>query len=211
MDAFAIWLAIGLFFSWLAPKPATAPTPPPPPPAPVSSSTIILLPEPDGSRSGIIIKTGGQEISVTEPYQGVSLTGGKVEQKTFTAAEVDKLFPEVLKSLPEKQLSFTLHFESSGTRLTPESTAELKQIRQEISRRPAPEVVVTGYTDRVGAEDANLRLSLDRAKLIRDILISDGVPANLIQIVGRGELDPEVPTADNVPEPRNRRVEISVR
>jgi len=38
-----------------------------------------------------------------------------------------------------------------------------------------------------------------------------GVPAERIVIAGRGEREPIVPTADNVDEPRNRRVEINVR
>jgi len=38
-----------------------------------------------------------------------------------------------------------------------------------------------------------------------------GVPRARISVAGRGEREPEVPTADEVAEPRNRRVEINVR
>ena len=36
----------------------------------------------------------------------------------------------------------------------------------------------------------------------------EGVPAASIVVVGRGESQPLVPTADGVKEPQNRRVEI---
>ena len=41
-------------------------------------------------------------------------------------------------------------------------------------------------------------------------LVRRGVPASVIAVVGEGESDPLVPTADGVREPRNRRVEIEV-
>jgi outer membrane protein OmpA-like peptidoglycan-associated protein len=70
---------------------------------------------------------------------------------------------------------------------------------------------VTGHTDRVGTVESNDALSLRRARLIRDRLLSVGVAAERVEAVGRGEREPLVPTADEVPEPKNRRVEIRVR
>jgi outer membrane protein OmpA-like peptidoglycan-associated protein len=42
-------------------------------------------------------------------------------------------------------------------------------------------------------------------------LVKLGIAESRIQIAGRGEREPLVPTADEVSEPRNRRVEVSVR
>ena len=50
-----------------------------------------------------------------------------------------------------------------------------------------------------------------RAERLRQMLVGLGIPAERIQIAGRGKRELLVPTDDNVPEPRNRRVEISVR
>ena len=46
---------------------------------------------------------------------------------------------------------------------------------------------------------------------MRDRLGRDGLDTGAISIAGRGKLDLLVPTADQTPEPRNRRVEILVR
>jgi OOP family OmpA-OmpF porin len=43
---------------------------------------------------------------------------------------------------------------------------------------------------------------------VKDALVRNGVPAASIAVVGRGESQPLVPTADGVREAQNRRVEI---
>ena len=68
-----------------------------------------------------------------------------------------------------------------------------------------------GHTDRVGSDQQNDVLSLQRAERIRQDLVRLGMATDGIQTVGRGEREPLVPTEDEVPEPRNRRVEITVR
>ena len=68
-----------------------------------------------------------------------------------------------------------------------------------------------GHTDRVGTVPYNDALSLRRAERARDELVKAGVPADRIRVEGRGEREPLVATADEVAEPRNRRVEIDVR
>jgi outer membrane protein OmpA-like peptidoglycan-associated protein len=95
--------------------------------------------------------------------------------------------------------------------LTAESEAELAAITLEIASRPASEVMVIGHTDTVGGLEANDKLSLRRAAVVRDILIAAGVPGEKIELAGRGERETLVKTGDEVAEPRNRRVEISVR
>ena len=69
-------------------------------------------------------------------------------------------------------------------------------------------VGVTGHADKSGSDAYNMALSLRRANNVKDELVRDGVPAASIVVVGRGESQPLVPTADGVREPQNRRVEI---
>lgn len=217
MDALSAWLAVVIVSLFLAnqPKLVLAPLPPPvvtaplPPPAP--KELAILLPDAEGKSSGIVVTAMGQETTVTEPYQGVELTDGKVATRQYTAAEVGQLFPDVMQALPNKPLSYTLRFEKNGTTLTAASLVVIEEIVQEIAKRAVPEITVVGHTDRVGSDETNLRLSLNRANGVRNILVAHGVAEEIIQTIGRGELELEVETADNEAEPRNRRVEISVR
>ena len=90
-------------------------------------------------------------------------------------------------------------------------TADMERVLAEVKRRPAPDVIVVGQTDRVGQVPDNDRLALRRAEKMRQELLRQGLPADSVQAAGRGEREPLVLTADEVAEPRNRRVEMLVR
>ncbi|MDP3825856.1 MAG: OmpA family protein, partial [Polaromonas sp.] len=75
-------------------------------------------------------------------------------------------------------------------------------------------VTVTGYTDRLGSDAYNLKLSQQRAEAVRNYLTSKGVAANRLTAVGKGESNPVVTCNDrkrtdliNCLAP-NRRVEV---
>jgi len=72
-------------------------------------------------------------------------------------------------------------------------------------------VVVIGHTDRVGNDQFNDKLSLQRAERVRGELVKLGISGSRIQVAGRGERELLVLTPDDVAEARNRRVEINVR
>ncbi len=69
-------------------------------------------------------------------------------------------------------------------------------------------IQATGHADRAGSDTYNMRLSQRRAQAVKDELVKQGVPANVISVIAKGEREPLVPTADGVREPQNRRVEI---
>jgi outer membrane protein OmpA-like peptidoglycan-associated protein len=104
-----------------------------------------------------------------------------------------------------------LYFLEGKDELTVESKAELDNVFTELKRRPLPDIVVIGHTDTVGSLEFNDKLSLARAQRMREILISMGLPAERIQAAGRGKRELLIQTEENISEPRNRRVEISVR
>ncbi len=60
----------------------------------------------------------------------------------------------------------------------------------------ARSVAIQGYTDPIGSEQANQRLSTERANVVRDYMVSKGVPASIIRAEGRGESNPKVTEAD---------------
>ena len=72
-------------------------------------------------------------------------------------------------------------------------------------------LTVTGHTDRSGSDPYNDALSLRRANAVADLLGGKGVNPAQIQVAGRGESEPKVPTPDGERNPTNRRVEINVR
>jgi len=71
-------------------------------------------------------------------------------------------------------------------------------------------IVVEGYTDSVGSESNNMKLSQDRANAVRSFLVSKGLPSDKLTAVGKGKSSPVASndTADG--RANNRRVEIVV-
>lgn len=175
------------------------------------SERIILLPNKDGRSSAVIVKraTGDQEIST--PYQAVELVGGKEQRTELAQQQVEQRYGGVLEAQPARPFTYTLYFTTGTTELTSQSRQSLNDVRSKIKGFPAAQVTVIGHTDRVGTVESNDALSLKRAATIRDLLVQIGIPRNAIEIVGRGERELVVQTADGVAEERNRRVEIKLR
>jgi outer membrane protein OmpA-like peptidoglycan-associated protein len=186
--------------------------PEPPPPVEPPSDRVVLLPDENGKVGKVVVITEGAEQLLATAYAGAKvLTGGKIELATEDAASVQLRYGAALGARPQKAVSYTVYFVSGREELTPESVSVVTELKAELARRAAPEVTVIGHTDRVGKAEANDALSIKRAQILRTMLIAQGVPSTAIEAAGRGEREPLVPTADEVAEPKNRRVEISVR
>ncbi len=176
-----------------------------------ASERVVLLPSGDGATGAVAIRDKAGEIRLDQPYAATRRTLGGNRVYQSSPQEVAERYGQTLAAQPPRPSAYVLYFETGGDVLTAESQGALKVIRKEIAERPASEVQVIGHTDRVGSVEGNDRLSLKRAELIRGVLIESGVDAGKLEAIGRGERDPLVATADEVGEPRNRRVEINVR
>jgi outer membrane protein OmpA-like peptidoglycan-associated protein len=124
---------------------------------------------------------------------------------------MQQIFGEALAALPPPSRSFVLNFRFESDELTDQARALLPEILQVVRDRPLANVVVTGHTDTMGTHWANFELGLKRASTVRNLLIASGFDAAQIEVSSLGETDPLVRTADDTAEPRNRRVDITVR
>jgi outer membrane protein OmpA-like peptidoglycan-associated protein len=185
---------------------------PPPAAQPTRDDLVVLLPDRDGKTGALSVTHAGTEHVLDAPYAAARIREqGRLERGVSTPDEVRRTFADALAAQPPRPVSFLLYFLEGKDALTPESQEVVQQIFAEIARRPAPEIVIIGHTDRVGSVISNDALSLRRAEKVRDDLVKLGIPADRMEVAGRGEREPLLPTEDEVPEPRNRRVEISVR
>ena len=80
-----------------------------------------------------------------------------------------------------------------------------------IKSRTVPDVTVIGHTDTTGAAPANVELGRVRGSMVRDRLVAVGLEERVVSVASHGEADLLVPTPDETPEPKNRRLEVSVR
>lgn len=172
-----------------------------------------VLPDAGGEAGSLTVTPkAGEAVRLQGAYASARGTAGKTPAVVrLSEQEVRQTFAEALSAKPEAPQVFVLYFREGSDVLTDESRTKLAEVLGEVRRRPAPDVVVVGHTDRVGLVQDNDRLALRRAEKIRAELLKTGLPADSVQAAGRGEREPLVPTADEVAEARNRRVELVVR
>ena len=180
--------------------------------APATVDTVVVLPSPDGHTGTVVVQRGGERQVLDQPYAASRTAPGEpAEVSRLSAVEVSQSFGPVLEALPARPTGFLLYFITGSDELTEESRLEVQKVLAELKGRKVPDVLVIGHTDTVGDSEWNDRLSAQRAERMKAILVEAGIPAGRIQTAGRGKRELLVRTADNVEEPRNRRVEINVR
>jgi outer membrane protein OmpA-like peptidoglycan-associated protein len=103
---------------------------------------------------------------------------------------------------------YIVFFDFDRANLTAQAMTTIRQAAAAAKAGNKTRIGVTGHADRSGSDAYNMALSLRRANAVKDALVREGIPATGITVVGRGESQPLVPTADGVREPQNRRVEI---
>ncbi len=173
--------------------------------------TVVLLPDAQGKDTAVLVRQDGGELLLDKPYAAAELTSKGPLKGSSSAEQVQAQFGSALAARPLAPQQFTLYFVEGKDEFTDESKRAFDNVFAEIANRPVPDVLVIGHTDRVGTDAFNDALSRQRAEVVRRALVARGLAADNIVVVGRGEREPIVLTADGVAEARNRRVEILVR
>ncbi len=172
---------------------------------------IILLPQPDGTPSAVVVESKGRSVVLDQPYTVAEVSGRSIEKQVTDAASVDVRYKAVSDALPPRPRSFLLHYEFGTTKLTAQSRGQIEEMLDEIKRLPAPEIIIIGHTDQIGTDSVNDALSLKRAEAIAQLLKARGIDPRSIETVGRGKREPLVKGKPGVPEEKNRRVEIRIK
>lgn len=120
-------------------------------------------------------------------------------------------FDAALAARPLPPRTFRVYFEAGGSTLTAASRTLFPAIAETLARRAAPDVSIVGHTDTVGDAERNQVLALERARIVQQALAELLKDAVAVEVTSHGERNPVVPTADEVDEPRNRRVDITIR
>lgn len=175
------------------------------------SSYVTLLENPDGSTGKVIVTGAEGSTTIDKAHFGAALDGSSKELLEISEAQIKKDFTEALTVQPMLPKKFLLYFETGGAKLTQESEKKIPEILEEVKIRPAVDISVIGHTDTEGDAQKNEELGQVRAQSIYDLLEQQNIKVHAATISSHGEKNLLVPTADNVSEPLNRRVEISIR
>lgn len=157
-------------------------------------------------------KSGGERLDYTPSIGAVTLgLSYRFGQKPVMAPEVvNKVF----------SLNSDVNFAFAKDTLKPEAQQTLDGVYGEIAQLKTAQVSVAGYTDRIGSDVSNLKLSQRRADTVANYLVSKGVAQDAISAVGYGEANPVTGMKCDAVKGRkaliaclaeDRRVEISVK
>jgi len=144
----------------------------------------------DGHVGAITLKSkdGGESLLDSADAAGFVNEGDDVRDASLTPKETTGIGGQAMALMPTVPSQYIIYFESGSAALDAEDRAILAEVAEDAKNRPAPDIELLGFADRAGDDRTNLALSERRI-----------------------EAAPAVDTGDGVPEPRNRRVEITVR
>ncbi len=173
-------------------------------------SYVVLLPSPDDSVGQVVVQGPYGEQVLTQAQQGAALNG-RTAPFAVRDDQLQRDFGAARAARPELPEQFLLYFENGDVALTDQSQALLGTILERAQARTAVDISVIGHSDTVGHADTNEALALGRAQSIADQLTQLGLPDVVITVDSHGERNLLVPTPDETAEPRNRRVEVTLR
>jgi len=165
----------------------------------------------------------GEPSKLCQLYSGLSAEGAqkvdyeRIEEivKRYIPKEVVK---EVVVEKPvkaeaaktEKWVLVGVNFEFNSSKITPESYPILFDAAKTLLENPSLNVEIQGYTDNIGSEEYNKKLSQKRADAVKNYLISKGVSANRLKAVGYGEANPVADNKTAEGRAMNRRIEFKI-
>ena len=101
-------------------------------------------------------------------------------------------------------------FDTAKFSLRPLAREKLAKVAGIVSGHPGLRLDVEGYTDSVGGDDYNQRLSEQRGGAVRDYLVQQGMPGSSVTAKGLGKADPVASNDTAKGRQQNRRVELVI-
>lgn len=101
-------------------------------------------------------------------------------------------------------------FDFNKYTLRPAAREKLAKISGIILSHPGLKLEVDGYTDSVGSDEYNMKLSEQRAGAVRDYLTGRGLPSDTVSAMGFGKDNPVASNDNAAGRQKNRRVEMVV-
>jgi outer membrane protein OmpA-like peptidoglycan-associated protein len=103
-----------------------------------------------------------------------------------------------------------VNFDFDKSNIRPDARPILDEAIKVLKSEPQIKITVDGYTDSIGTEAYNLKLSDRRASSVARYLEAGGIAANRLDPIGHGESDPVATNETAEGRAQNRRVELNV-
>jgi outer membrane protein OmpA-like peptidoglycan-associated protein len=101
-------------------------------------------------------------------------------------------------------------FDFNKYNLKPEANEKLAMVSGILLSQPDLKIQIEGYTDNIGSDEYNQKLSQERADQVRDYITAHGISASNVTATGFGKADPIADNSTNAGRAKNRRVQLVV-
>ena len=158
-----------------------------------------------------VVLTEGHQYAMyasADDYLIKSLTFDYTGMKTFDPLTLD-IYLDPVKAGASIVLN-NLFFPTNSYELEKKSKTELNRLKRFMDQYSTISVEISGHTDDVGSDVANLTLSESRAKAVYDYLVTTGIKADHLKFKGYGETQPAAPNTSDANRRRNRRIELRI-
>lgn len=116
-----------------------------------------------------------------------------------------------IKFEPEKVFTLkNVNFETGKANLTTNSYPALNELVELLKEKPTMTIEIAGHTDNVGSPEANQVLSEDRAKSVKQYLVTKGIAATRLTAKGYGDTQPIADNGSEDGRKQNRRTEVRI-
>ncbi|EDL48640.1 OmpA family protein [Erythrobacter sp. SD-21] len=146
-----------------------------------------------------------QIVSSVRGVGGVSWVDGSVSARSGERAFEPLHCQEDVDGLLRTR---TIRFQEASAALLPASRILLDEVAAALEPCSGAIIAITGHTNKSGSEAANLALSMDRARVVREALVRRGIPRSSLRARGMGSSEPAERLKPE--DPANRRIEFSV-
>ncbi len=152
------------------------------------------------------------EVSVIE----ISDAGGcnfkqKAKESIPAVNETKTPIDIIAPPLDEQVILKNLVFETNKSEILSASYEELNKVADYLNTKSEYKIALSGYTDNIGKEEVNQKLSEARAKAVADYLINKGIVNNRISYKGYGSTKPLTANDTEAGRLMNRRVEFVIK
>ena len=168
----------------------------------------------------------GERSHLNDEYEGVSAVDyGKIEdivkkyQTQPTEVDYNRIEDIVKKNTPtvvggapapSNWVLIGVNFDFNKSTLRPESLPILYNSAEILLNHPEIKVEIQGYSDNVGSEKANQKLSLARAQAVKNFLVAKGISSDRLTTVGLGSANPIMSNKTAEGRALNRRIEFKI-
>jgi len=157
----------------------------------------------NGTRGAVL---GGVVGGATGAIVGAMMDKQEKSLRQIEGVNVQRVNNDELKVTVKNDVLFD--FNSAGLRSA--SRTSLRDMADVFQKYPDTTIRVEGFTDSVGSDSYNQRLSIRRSEAVKSYLVSKGVEKNRVYTEGKGEKQPVADNKTAEGRAKNRRVEIEV-